>query len=448
MESNDAGVLGFAQKSNDNMEVSADNVLGFDPGTVKRLPVTELLKKVGPGFILAGIVLGPGSLTTSAMIGAQYGYRLLWIMIPVLFMGTTFMLTTYRLSMLTGMPSIHAIRHYYGKTAAGFVGIATFLACMFFTIGNISGIGAGMNLIFGINWKSGAMIIMAAILFCYFSKNVYNKIEKGIMAALCAMTIAFLVVLIMSGGPEPGEMARGLLQWKFPRGSLPVIIGFIGSSASLTTGIYGTYLGNEKKWKKQDLFNGVMMTDAAAHIFGVIIISITIILVGAIVMNPTGAAISTPADLAAMLVPVLGNTAPLVMGVALLASAFSAILGNTARGVVLFSAGVNQPTALDGRNIKLGSMMVLFVGTVICFSYGKSPVQLIYFSNVATGVATPVAGLFITRMIWRKDINRGIKEPRALQVCMTISYIFYLFVTIYALSGAVLKFINSIAVLF
>lgn len=448
MESNYAGDLVITQEFNDTMEVAADNVLGFDPKTVKRLPVGELLKKVGPGFILAGIVLGPGSLTTSAMIGAQFGYRLLWIMIPVLFMGTTFMLTTYRLSMLTGMPSIHAIRHYYGKTAAGFVGIATFLACMFFTIGNISGIGAGMNLIFGINWKLGAVIIMAAVIFCYFSKNVYNKIEKGIMVALCAMTIAFLVVLVMSGGPETRETARGLIQWKFPAGSLPVIIGFIGSSASLTTGIYGTYLGNEKKWKKQDLFNGVMMTDAAAHIFGVVVISIAIILVGAIVMNPTGATINAPADLAAMLIPVLGNAAPFVMGIALLSAAFSAILGNTARGVVLFSAGVNQPTALDGKNIKIGSMIVLAIGTAICFSYGKSPVQLIYLSNVATGVATPVAGLFITRMIWRKDINRGIKEPRALQICMTISYIFYLFVTIYALAGAVPKFIHSMAALF
>lgn len=252
----------------------------------------------------------------------------------------------------------------------------------------------------------------------------------------------------MSGGPDTRETARGLVQWKFPAGSLPVIIGFIGSSASLTTGIYGTYLGNEKKWKKQDLFNGVMMTDAAAHIFGVVVISIAIILVGAIVMNPTGATINAPADLAAMLIPVLGNAAPLVMGIALLSAAFSAILGNTARGVVLFSAGVNQPTALDGKNIKIGSMIVLAIGTAICFSYGKSPVQLIYLSNVATGVATPVAGLFITRMIWRKDINRGIKEPRALQICMTISYIFYLFVTIYALAGAVPKFIHSMAALF
>ncbi len=424
------------------------NVLGFDPATVKRLPFTELLKKVGPGFILAGIVLGPGSLTTSAMIGAEYGYHLLWIMIPVLFMGTTFMFTTYRLSMLTGMPSIHAIRHYYGKPAAGFVGGATFLACMFFTIGNISGIGAGMHLIFGINWKLGAIIVMAGVVFCYFSKNVYNKIEKGIIVALCAMTAAFVIVLAMSGGPDVKAAANGLTHWQFPAGSLPVIIGFIGSSASLTTGIYGTYLGDEKKWKKQDLFNGVMITDAIAHIAGVVIISTAIILVGAIVLNPVGAVINAPADLAAMLVPVLGNAAPYVMGVALLSAAFSAILGNTSRGVVLLSAGINKPTGLEEKNIKIGSMIVLLIGTVICFSYGKSPVQLIYFSNVATGVATPVAGFYITRMIWRKDVNGGMKPPRILQISMTISYIFYLFVTIYALYGAVPKLINSILTLF
>ena len=37
--------------------VAADNVFGFEPSSVKRLPFTELLKRMGPGFILAGIQL-------------------------------------------------------------------------------------------------------------------------------------------------------------------------------------------------------------------------------------------------------------------------------------------------------------------------------------------------------------------------------------------------------
>jgi hypothetical protein len=64
----------------------------------------------------------------------------------------------------------------------------------------------------------------------------------------------------------------------------------------LTTGIYGTYLGGEK-WKKDDLFNGVMVADTVAHI-GVLLISGAIILVGAIVLFPQGISINTPTQLA------------------------------------------------------------------------------------------------------------------------------------------------------
>ena len=89
------------------------------------------------------------------------------------------MLTCYRITMLTGMPIIHAIRHYYGKGAAAFVGVCLFLACLFFTFGNISGSGADMNLLFGIDWKIGALIMIAILLVMYFSKNTYSKVEKG-----------------------------------------------------------------------------------------------------------------------------------------------------------------------------------------------------------------------------------------------------------------------------
>ena len=126
---------------------------------VKRLPVRELLKRIGPGLVATGIVIGPGAVTTSAMLGTDYGYALIWLIIPIIFMGITFMMTTNRLAITTGLPAIHAIRKYFGPVASTVVGCAVFLACLFFTMGNISGTGAGMNLIFGINWKLGSVIM-------------------------------------------------------------------------------------------------------------------------------------------------------------------------------------------------------------------------------------------------------------------------------------------------
>ena len=38
---------------------------------IKRLPLRELLKRIGPGLVATGIVIGPGAVTTAAMLGAD-----------------------------------------------------------------------------------------------------------------------------------------------------------------------------------------------------------------------------------------------------------------------------------------------------------------------------------------------------------------------------------------
>lgn len=434
-----AGMNGTAV--NDNAVQDA----AFDESKVQKLPFTQMLKRIGPGLILCGVVLGPGAITTAAMLGAGYGYGLLWLLVPVVCMGITFMLATYRITLLTGMPTIHAIRHYYGRPAAIFVGLATFLACFFFTMGNISGTGAGMSLVFGINWKVGALIMIGILLYCYFSKGVYSKVELGITLCIAGMIVAFYITLVGTGGPDWSELAQGLTHWTFPAGSLLMSLGFISTHASVTTGVYGTYLGKEKKWKKEDMFNGVMMADAIAHVGGVTLIAGAIILVGAIVLHPTGQRITAPAQLAQMLVPTLGSAAKYIMGIALLGAGFSSLLGNTQRAVVLLNAGLDKPTSLEDKSIRWGSLGVILVAGIIAFLYNGSPIQLIYIANILTSISTPVAGFFICCMLCRKDVNAGLKQPRLLQACMIISYAFCVLLTGASLYNTVPKFLKSLA---
>lgn len=407
--------------------------VNFDPSKVKKLTFWEIIKRVGPGIILTGVVIGPGNITTSAMLGAHYGYELTWLWIAIAFMGISFMLTTYRISMLTGMPILHAIRHYYGKVVSAIVGVALFLSCLFFTMGNITGTGAGMNLIFGIDWRLGALIMLIILLFFYFSKGVYSKVEKGITVCIVAMIVCFYASLIFAGGPNGEELLSGLTHWTFPAGSFATALAYVSTNASVTAGTYGTYLGAEKKWKKEDLFNGAMLADAVAHVITVILISGAIVLVGAVVLNPQGISISAPAQLAELLTPFLGATAPYVMGIALLGAGFSSLLGNTQRGMVLLNAGLDKEVGLESKSIRWGCLICLALTTVICFAYGGSPTQLIFIANLATAIATPVGGLFITLMIWRKDVCAGLKPPRVLQICMTISYLFAMVMTISSL---------------
>ena len=51
-------------------------------------------------------------------------------------------------------------------------------------------------------------------------------------------------------------------------------------------------------------------------------------------------------------------------------------------------------------------------------------------------------------MIWKVEVNAGLKQPRVLQICMTISYLFALIMTISALKNYVPKLVALLAGLF
>lgn len=132
------------------------------------------------------------------------------------------------------------------------------------------------------------------------------------------------------------------------------------------------------------------------------------------------------------------------MGLALLGAGFSSLLANTQRGMVLLGAGFNKDVSLESKFIKYGCLACLVFAMAVCYSYGGSPTQLILMANIATSVATPFGGLFVLLLVWRKDVNEGYKAPTALRICMTISYVFVLFMTFSALSTSIPKFLASI----
>ncbi len=279
--------------------------------------------------------------------------------------------------------------------------------------------------------------------FVILQRGVYSKVEKAILICICGMIVAFVATLIATGGPSWGGLMRGLTHPSIPQGSLTTALAYISTNAAVTAGVYGTYLGIEKKWKKEDLFNGAMRADAITHIVTVVLISGAIVLVGAIVLNPDGIAITSSAQLGDLLRPFLGGAAPIVMGIAIIGAGFSSLLGNTQRGVVLLNAGLNRQIGLESRPVKVLCIICLAAATLICFAYGGSPTQLIFIANVATSVATPVAGLFMVLILWKQELFTGYKSPRALQISMTICYLFALIITINALRMQIANLIHS-----
>ena len=94
-------------------------------------------------------------------------------------------------------------------------------------MGNISGTGAGVNLITGLNWKVGSALMIAVVIYCYFTKNVYSKVEKIITACILGMIVAFYATLIGVGGPDWGETGKAFVSFQIPAGGLATALAFI-----------------------------------------------------------------------------------------------------------------------------------------------------------------------------------------------------------------------------
>lgn len=112
--------------------------------------------------------------------------------------------------------------------------------------------------------------------------------------------------------------------------------------------------------------------------------------------------------------------------------------------MVLLGAGFNKDVSLESKFIRYGCLACLIFAMIICYSYGGSPTQLILMANIATSVATPVGGLFIVLLLWRKDVNEGYKPPTGLRICMTVSYIFVVIMTVSALSNQIPKVLKAL----
>ena len=88
------------------------------------------------------------------------------------------------------------------NVATWITGVATFFSCFFFTMGNITGSGTGLNLITGINWKIGSPFMIPITLGCYFARGVYSKVEKIITLCIVGMIIYFFATLVATGGSD------------------------------------------------------------------------------------------------------------------------------------------------------------------------------------------------------------------------------------------------------
>ena len=201
----------------------------FRKGWRNRFALT--LAVIGPGFITASVDNDAGGIATYSVAGAQFGYSLLWVMIPTTIALVMIQEMSARMGAVTGKGLSDLIREEFGFRVTFFL----MLALVVTNFGNIVAEFAGVASALELFKVSKYVVVPLAALFVWalVVHGTYNSVEKIFLSASL-----FYVAYVVSGVlAKPDWRAAALSTVTRPDsigfrnyGYLSLVIGLVGTT--------------------------------------------------------------------------------------------------------------------------------------------------------------------------------------------------------------------------
>ena len=353
--------------------------------------VAASLAIVGPGLLAGLSDDDPAGITTYSMLGAEHGYRLLWIIPLATVLLVHFHLVAVRIGAATGKGFVAVVRDRWGRAAA-FVAVVALLFANFGTIcAEYAGISAAAGLVGIPPWASapaaGLLIALVVVL------GSFHRVE-GVLLVISS-TLALYVVDGILAGPDWSLVARHTVIPTLP----DTHAGWLAISAALGTTLAPWGLAFiqsyavDKRIRMAD-----MPIDRVDVVVGSIltgVIGLAIAVACAATLHPAGVSVTDAADVAESLRPLAGRFATTLFGVGLLGASLLAAAVVPLATAYSIAEGLGAPASLDLDARHFHLFYAAFVGlTVAAVSVVALPglplIPLMYSSQVVNAVVLPL----------------------------------------------------------
>src|ERR1700694_3658025 len=186
------------------------------------------LAVVGPGIITANVDNDAGGILTYSQAGAQYGYMLLWTMIPITLALIVVQEMVARMGVVTGKGLADLIREEYGLRITFVLMLFLLVADLGNTIAEFAGLASGMA-VFGVN-RHIAVPLGAVLVWGLVVRGSYKSVER-VFLLVCVFYVAYPI----SGVLANPNWTTALVSTMKPSASLHtsslyMIIGLVGTT--------------------------------------------------------------------------------------------------------------------------------------------------------------------------------------------------------------------------
>jgi Mn2+/Fe2+ NRAMP family transporter len=334
--------------------------------------------------VIAAAFIGPGTVTTAARAGSDFGFALSWALLFSVIACLVLQEASGRITVLTGKELGEAIRSRFGGWVPVLVAGGIILGCAAYEAGNLLGGVAGLRLV--VDTPPAVLTVIAGVAAAALLATGNTRWIARILGALVALMGIAFVVTAMRLGPDVVELFSSLVVPRVPSGSAVLVLGLVGT----TVVPYNLFLGSALA---RDSELGEMRWGLAVAVIGGGVISLGVLVVG----SALGGGLEY-AKLAGVLEERLGPGAGASLAVGLFAAGFtSAITAPLAAALAARSlaAGADDPKWAPGSvRFRTVWLTVLIAGMAFGIAEVR-PVPVIILAQAFNGLLLPLVAAFL-----------------------------------------------------
>ncbi len=368
--------------------------------------ILVLLSIVGPGLITANIDNDAGGIATYSLAGAQTGFRLLWVLLPITVALIMVQEMSARMGIVSGKGLADLIREKFGLKVTFYSLFFLIFADLGNTMAEFAGI-ASAGEIFGIS-KYLSVPICSIFVWLLVLKGDYKIVERVFLAG-CTVYLAYIVSGFMVG-PDWLEVTKAVFTPDVTDISIkdmPIVVGLIGTSITPWMQFYIQSAVVEKGISIKHLWHSKV--DVIVGCIFMVTVTIFIIICCAVTIHHAGVTIYDAKDAAVALEPLAGKYSSILFGIGLFnASIFAAALLPLATSYYVcegmgWESGVDK-TFKEAPNFFSIFTALIVIGAAMVLIPGINLFNILIWSQIINGILIPIILLFIINLCNDPDI--------------------------------------------
>ena len=355
------------------------------------------MRRFGPGMLVAAAFIGPGTVTTASIAGANFGFVLMWALLLSIIVTFVLQEMSSRLGIVSGLGLSEALRssinnHFLKAFLMILIVSALGIGNAAFEVGNITGAAIGLSQISSLSISSSVLIVGILVLIL-LGTHIFKVLEQILTVLVVIMSLLFLLTMITIE-IDYSKLLRGLFIPTVTASSLLTIMALIGT----TVVPYNLFLhadASKRKWKDQEVTQALnnSRADTAISIGLGGLITLAIMSTSAVAFFGSSMEISSE-NLARQLEPILGSYSSYIFNFGLL------VAGITSAVTAPLAASIAVTEALGWKNdpssfrFKLVWIIILLIGLLFAY-FGTKPLQAILFAQATNALLLPFLALFL-----------------------------------------------------